>query len=276
MFSMKYVRLAGIVCLVLLMLFPSMAEARKRVKKKAGPYRVSANAALLFDESGWHKYYARNVEKRVLPASTTKVMTALLVMERLNLNALVTVSDRATKALPSKIDIKAGEKYRVRDLLFAALLNSANDEAVSGSEVNFVALMNKRARQLGAKNTLFANAHGLPSENPQYTTAQDMFFIFRAALKKEFFRKAIRIRTMTIESVGGRKIFLKSHNKAFSQKWKQGVYGKTGYTNAAKACFVGVVYKGKQALIVAVFGCPGMTRWNDLKHIIERYGKIDL
>ncbi|MBF0595569.1 MAG: D-alanyl-D-alanine carboxypeptidase [Candidatus Omnitrophica bacterium] len=280
--QMKYFRLVVVICLALLMVFPSMAEAKKKPRKKTGPYQVSAASALLYDESGWNKYYARAVDRKIFPASTTKVMTALLVLEHLDLDTVVVIGRNATTVLPSKVDLKEGEKYHVRDLLYAALLNSANDaaaalaEAVAGSQDKFVEMMNARALQLGAKNTLFANPHGLPSSSAQYSTAYDMFLIFRAALKKDFFREAIKIRTMTVESVDGRKIALKSHNKSLFKKWQQSVYGKTGYTQAAQACFIGVVNKGKQDLIVAVFGCPGSTRWDDVKYIIEHYGGVAL
>ena len=70
--------------------------------------------------------------------------------------------------------------------------------------------------------------------------------------------------------------WLRSHNKALFKGWKEGVYGKTGYTNAARACFIGHVHKGKEDLIIGVFGCPGNTRWNDIKHIVEKYGGVDL
>jgi D-alanyl-D-alanine carboxypeptidase len=262
-------------------LFPSAAEAKKRsVQRKAGYRGVSADSALLFSDNGWRKYYARDIHEKVLPASTTKVMTAIIVLERKRLDDIVTVGKNATTVLPSKIDIKVDEKYRVRDLLYAALLSSSNDaavalaESVAGSEAKFIQLMNDRARRLGAKNTLFANAHGLPSDRPQYTTAFDMYLIFREALKKQFFREAIKIKYITIHSQGDRKISLKSHNNALFKGWKKSVYGKTGYTTAAKACFIGYVDKGKELLIIAVFGCS--RRWDDVKYILEHYGGVDL
>jgi D-alanyl-D-alanine carboxypeptidase (penicillin-binding protein 5/6) len=280
---MKFFQAFGIVVLALALVFPSTAEARKKSRKRAaGPYKVSANAAILMDAAGGRVLYSRDVDQRVFPASTTKVMTALVVLKRLKLDDVVTIGQRATEVLPSKVDLKAGEKYRVRDLLFAVLLNSANDaaaalaEAAAGSQAKFVGLMNQKAAQLGARHTVFANPHGLPAATSQYTTAHDMFLIFREALKNEFFREAIRIRTMTVMSVDGRRIDLRSHNKALFKNWKQGVYGKTGYTHAAQACFIGVVEKNARSLIVAVFGCPGSTRWNDIKFIIEHYGGIDL
>ena len=168
MVSKKFLRIAALVVVVLFFFALVPADAAKKKAKKNGPYHVSAESALLFDESGWHKYYAKEINAKVLPASTTKVMTALVVLERKQLDDIVVVGPNAENVLPSKIDIKRGEKYRVRDLLYAALLNSANDasvalaESVAGSQEKFVELMNKRARQLGARNTVFANAHGLP------------------------------------------------------------------------------------------------------------------
>ena len=278
----RHLKVAGIIGLSLLVAFPSPAEARRKIRKKTGPYQVSAVSALLMNDDGRHVYYSREIEQKVFPASTTKIMTALVVLDRLNLDDVVTVSQAATEVLPSKVELKAGEKYRVRDLLFAALLNSANDaavalaEAAAGSQPKFVALMNQKADQLGARHTVFANPHGLPSKAPQYTTAYDMFLMFREALKNQFFSEAIKIRTMTVMSVDGRKIELRSHNKSLFKGWKQGVYGKTGYTRAAQACFIGVVKKDAQSLIVAVFGCAGSTRWNDVKFIIEHYGGVGL
>ncbi|MFH0754752.1 MAG: serine hydrolase, partial [Candidatus Omnitrophota bacterium] len=148
-------------CLVFLINFVTCAWAG---------YKVSAEAVLFSNSSKGVRYYGKNVHQKVLPASTVKVMTVLLALERLPLDKVVRVSSRATRVQPSKINVKPGEQYHIRDLVFAILLNSANDaavvvaEAVAGSEKEFVKLMNKRARQLGARHTKFVNAHGLPSK----------------------------------------------------------------------------------------------------------------
>ena len=263
-------------CLALLACCPPQVYA----KKKSGAYRVSAEAAIFSNSTEVIRYYGKNVHSRVLPASTVKVMTALIVLERLPLNKVVTTSAHATYPQPSKIYAKAGEKFRVKDLLYALLLKSANDasvilaEAVAGSEGKFVNLMNKKARELGAKHTRFANAHGLPSKAKQYTTPYDMYLIFRAALKYDFFRELVGTKYRTIYSLQGRKIPLKSHNKILFMDWKRKLHGKTGYTRAAKACFVGYLKKGQSICIIAVFGCT--QRWTDIKYIVERYGGIDL
>lgn len=250
-------------------------------KKKA--HEVSARAAIFSNSTKVKRLYGKNVHTKVLPASTVKVMTALLVLEKLPLNRSVGVSKNATYPQPSKIHVRPGERYKVRDLLFAILLKSANDaavvlaEAVAGTEKKFVQMMNKRARELGCKHTRFANSHGLPSAaGTQYTTAYDMYLIFRQALKHPFFTDAIKYKYKTIYSKDGRKIKLKSHNRMLFSSWKRTPYGKTGYTRKAGACFLGYIKKGGDDLIIAIFNCKSGQRWKDIKHIISKYGGISL
>ncbi len=267
------------VCCLAVVFFVSVAGDMTLVEAKSSS-SVSARAAIFSNSTKGKRYYGKNVQMKVSPASTTKVMTALLVLEKLSLDQVVTVSSRATLPQPTKLYLKAGEKFRVRDLLYALLLKSANDasvvlaEAVAGSEAEFVQLMNKRAKQLGAKNTRFQNSHGLPSKAEQYTTAYDMYLIFRQALKHPFFRSAVKQKYRTIQSLAGRTFQLKSHNKILFLDWKQKIYGKTGYTRSAQACFVGYFMKGKEVCIIAVFGCT--RRWEDIKYIVSHYGGVSL
>jgi serine-type D-Ala-D-Ala carboxypeptidase (penicillin-binding protein 5/6) len=274
----KMMRAALIVFFVLGLCFPTDADAAKK-KSRSSPY-VTARGAVLMNASSGKKLFSQNADRRVQPASTTKVMTALLVLEKLDLDEYVSVSQAATYAQPSKLNLKPGERYKVRDLLYGILLNSANDasivlaEAVAGTEWKFVQMMNARAKQLGADNTKFANSNGLPSKAAQYSTAYDMHLIFKEALKKDFFRQAITYKYRVIYSQGGRKLSLRSHNKILFKGWKRSIYGKTGYTRAARSCFVGYTQRGKDTLIVAVFGCS--KRWQDIQRIVERYGRVDL
>jgi len=263
-----------VLCLILALTpsFPLFAAKSK--------YNVTCKSVIFSDSTKVKRLYGKRVHDRVFPASTTKVMTALVVLERLRLDQYVTVSSKATQAAPTKLYFKPGERYKVRDLLYAILIKSANDasivlaEAVAGSEKKFVQLMNARAKKLGAKHTKFANSNGLPTKVIQYTTAYDMYLIFRKALKNSFFREAIKHKYKTITSKDGRAIKLKTHNKILFKDWNRKIYGKTGYTRVAKACFVGTLQKGKSTLIIAVFGCP--RRWDDIKHVVSRYGGIPL
>lgn len=271
----RAVALALIACLAC----PPQAFAAKRKSSQRTVY-PTAVSALLWDVTNNRRLYAKNIDRKVYPASTTKVMTVLLALERLPLDRYITVGRAPTRVQPTKLSLRPGEQYRVRDLLYAMLLKSANDaavvlaEAMAGSEDRFVSLMNQKAASLGARHTKFANAHGLPSSRTQYTTAQDMALIFRAALKHPFFRQAITYKHRIIYSRNGRRFFLKSHNKILFMKWKSKVFGKTGYTIQAQSCFVGYFTMGKRQYIIDVFGCR--KRWDDIKHIIEKHGKIDL
>ena len=227
--------LTAVFIVVSIALNPYAADARKRVARgvRSAP---GCKSVILVNSTKGTRLYEKNAGSKILPASTVKVMTALLVMERFPLERYVTVGARATGVQPSKVDLRPGERYKVKDLLYAVLLNSANDasivlaEAVAGSEEKFVSLMNQRARQLRAKDTKFANSHGLPSgKRGQYTTAYDMYLIFRRALKYSFFRAAIQHKYKMIYSQDGRAIALKSHNKMLFAGWEKNIYGKTGY-----------------------------------------------
>ncbi len=268
------------VLLVFLFVFMTLIPAPAMAAKRRG-YSVSARGAIFSNATQIKRYYGKNVHYRVPPASTTKVMTALLTLEKLDLDQVVTVPPEATNVQPSKIFLRPGEQFRVRDLLHAVLMNSANDasivlaKAVAGSEREFVRRMNERAKKLGARNTKFVNSHGLPARKArQYTTPYDMYLIFREAIKHDFFRSAITYKYKTITSLSGREFPLRSHNKLLFKGWKEDIYGKTGYTRAAQQCFVGYLLKGDDLCIIAVFGAT--RRWADIKHIVSRYGGVTL
>lgn len=276
---MLLLRRALVLVLVLMLACPSESFAR-RARKRAWTGLPTAVSALVWDADANRYYYAKAVDRRVFPASTTKIMTVMLALDHLSIDQYVTVSPRATNVPETKLNLRPGEQYKVSDLLYAALLKSANDaaivlaEAVAGSQAQFTAMMNDRAARIGARHTRFANAHGLPSDGQQYTTARDMALIFREAMRYPFLRQAITFKYRIIYSKDGRRFFLKSHNKSLFLGWKENIYGKTGYTQQAQSCFVGHFDKGGHDYIVAVFGCR--KRWEDIKFIVERYAKEDL
>jgi D-alanyl-D-alanine carboxypeptidase (penicillin-binding protein 5/6) len=276
---LKSFRVALIAVLTVILISPDQGMAFRHFWHK-GPYHVTANTALLWDPVTNQRYFDLGADREVFPASTTKVLTALLVLENLPLDKLVKVSQHATYVPQTKLGLRAGETYTVRDLLYGLILKSANDaavalaEAVAGSEEKFVDMMNARAKQMGALHSHFANPHGLPSPGPQYTTASDMALIFSQALKNDFFREAITFKYLVICSKEGHRCYLKSHNKTLFLNWKQHVFGKTGFTFEAQSCFVGYVPRGDNTLIIAVYGCR--KRWTDMKFILEHYGHINL
>ena len=269
----------AIVCICALLLVPAESMAAKKKSKKR--YILSARSAVLMDVTKGKRLFGKNADSKVWPASTTKVMTALLVLENLPMDKMVTVSKTATNVQPSKAGLIAGERYRVSDLLYAALMQSANDasmvlaEAVAGSQGAFVNMMNRRARQMGALHTHFENPHGLPTEARQYTSAYDMALILKAALKYPSFKEVLANKNKVIASQEGRPIALKSYNKLLWKNWKKNIFGKTGYTKKARYCFVGYFEKDNRTIIVAVFGCTKQ-RWNDIRYIVTKYAGVRL
>ncbi|MBF0478293.1 MAG: D-alanyl-D-alanine carboxypeptidase [Candidatus Omnitrophica bacterium] len=268
-----------VLCCCCLAVVSADARRHKKIRYTKIKNGVTCKAALFSDSTESLRLYGKNVETPILPASTTKLMTALLVLEKLPMDSYVTVSSYATTPQPSKINVKAGEQFLVRDLMYAILLNSANDasivlaEAVGGSEAGFVSMMNNRAAELGADQTRFANSNGLPSpRGTQYSTAYDMYLIFREAMKYPFFRQVIKTPYKQIQSKEGRIVNLKSHNKMlFDKNLDEPIQGKTGYTRSAGECFVGTVQQGDRDLILSIFNCPD--RWNDIRYLVKNYGK---
>jgi len=240
----------------------------------SGPASITAKAGILIDRQTGEVLWQRNPDLELPPASTTKVMTALLAIKSGRLNESFRVSAAAAQAPPSKIRVRPGWRLRLRDLLYAILLNSANDaaevvaEGVGGSVNAFAAQMNAQARQLGAGHSHFVNPHGLPADN-HYSTARDLTTIFSAGLRLPLFRDILETKRFVISPTSGarRKISLHSHNRLLMSDYPIRVIGKTGWTKAAKKCFVGSASVGGREVLVAVLGSRDL--WGDLKKLID-------
>ncbi|MDR7420613.1 MAG: D-alanyl-D-alanine carboxypeptidase family protein, partial [Armatimonadota bacterium] len=206
--------------------------------------QLGAGASLLMDTRTGRILYARQSHRRMAPASTTKIATALVVIERLSPDAVVTVGrTAATVRRGAWIGLRAGERWTVSDLLHAMMLRSANDaavalaEAVAGSVPRFAALMNARARRAGARSTQFVNPHGWDDPH-HYTTAYDLALIARDALRHPRFAALVRARTWVWEGPGRPRDALPNRN-AFLERYPGADGVKTGQTAAAGHTFVG-------------------------------------
>ena len=202
------------------------------------------------------------------PASTIKVMSAMYVLNHLKMNDKVKVSSRAASAPPSKINIKAGEVYTVKELLYALLLSSANDgaralaEKAGGSEAAFARKVTHMVRKWGAYRTNIATANGLPAKN-QYSTTEDLAIIFRRAMQNPEFAKIMSTKYYHIQ--GERK--LRNHDRfLFTTPLARG--GKTGYTRASKNTYVGMFQNRDKTIIVSMIGSK--KKWADLRTLIEK------
>ena len=217
------------------------------------PCRISAvetaaSAAILMDADSGRVLYERNADRKMLIASTTKILTALVAIEEGDLHDSVKVSREAAYTEGSAMYLTEGETLTLETLLYGVLLCSGNDAAVAvaqhvgGSVKGFVSLMNEKARELGMEHSSFANPNGLDDEQ-HYSTARDMAKLARAALENETLMRIASTRSVTI---GGRT--MTNHNKLLH--YVDGCLGlKTGYTKAAGRTLVSCAEKNGQRLI---------------------------
>lgn len=239
------------------------------------PAELSAKAAIAVDHRTGAVLYAQNPDLPLPPASTTKVLTAYVVVRDGGLDRVLPVSRNASLAEPSKIWLQPGWRMSALDLLYAILLNSANDasvviaEGLSGSVAAFAREMNEAAIELGATRSQFVNPNGLPDPE-HYATARDLAGIMRGALRYPIIRQVLSTQSTVIHPVNRpqRRIHLRSHNRLLG--WKEGVQviGKTGYTRAAKKCFVGAASNGDREVIIAVLGARDL--WGDVQRLVRR------
>lgn len=229
---------------------------------------VCAKSAILMDAKTGRVLYEKAADEKSLVASTTKIMTGLLVCERGNLDEALAVPQQAVGVEGSSMYLKAGERVTVRDLLYGMMLRSGNDAAtalalhLSGSIPAFAAQMNLRAQQLGLTGTHFENPHGLDSEQ-NYSTARDLARLACAALENETFCQIVSTKTVC---AAGRS--LTNHNKLL---WRyDGAIGvKTGYTMAAGRILVSAAQRDGRTLIAVTIADPD--DWRDHARLLD-YG----
>ncbi len=245
---------------------------------------VSAKSAVLAEGESGTVIWSKNGSERLPMASTTKVMTALCVLENYpDISKTVTVDKSACGVEGSSVYLKAGEKLTMEQLLQALLLESANDAAVaiaveiSGSVDNFADLMNETAAELGMKDSHFTNPHGLDHED-HYTTAEDMAKLAAAALKNEDFAKIVSTYKTTIPMNGdeGTRLLL-NHNKML--KYYDGAIGvKTGFTKRSGRCLVSAAERNGVTMIAVTLCAPD--DWNDHREMLDygfsMYKRLDI
>ncbi len=218
---------------------------------------VPAKAAVVMDSFGT-VLYAKYPKARLAPASTVKLVTAMVVIDLLKAGDIVRISEKAARVRTIPPKLQPDDEFAVIDLLNIALMKSVNQaavalaEAAAGSEEAFVVLMNQKAREIGAADTLFANASGLP-KGKQYSTANDLALIMKAALSYPLIREILATKACMVRTASGREIFLENSNHLL---WEEQavIIGKTGYTGNARHCFVGAMDTGNGMIITAVLG----------------------
>jgi D-alanyl-D-alanine carboxypeptidase (penicillin-binding protein 5/6) len=231
--------------------------------------QVSSKSFMVMDAATGATICAKAPDSPRQPASTIKIVTAMIALKSLGQNDVIHVSRRAADMPSSKIYLSPDQRYQANDMINAVLLASANDasvalaENIAGSEEKFAALMTLSARLWGAKNTVCRTASGLTAEGQQ-STARDLANLFRFAMQDTEFSR--RMHERKIDTSYGKTLV--NHNKAL---WRVdgAVGGKTGYTIAARQTYVGQFTRGGDSIVVAIMGSESM--WSDLNRLVD-YG----
>ena len=220
----------------------------------ADEVNLNSEAAILVEVSTGRIIYEKNSTKKLYPASTTKILTAILVLENCELDELVTVIETALNNIPSgyvTCNLQIGEQLSVKDLLYALMIPSANDAAyvlaehVAGSVDNFSTMMNDKARELGCKTTHFVNPNGIHDDS-HYSTAYDLYLMAKYAMENETFRTIVSTTEYTLpatEKYPSDDRVLKTTNELLNENsrnyyYKNAIGIKTGYTSKAGNCLV--------------------------------------
>ena len=219
---------------------------------------LNTRSCIVLDRLSKTVLYGKNEYNKVKMASTTKIMTATIIIENCNLEETVEISKKAANTGGSKLGLKTGDKITIKDLLYGLMLRSGNDAAVAlaetcaGSIVDFSNLMNKKANELGLVNTHFESPHGLDSDG-HYTTAYELALLSDYALKNKTFLQIVGTSNYTI-TINGYPKSLTNTNELLGNL--NGVYGiKTGFTNGANRCLVTACKRNDMDIICVVLGC---------------------
>ena len=218
---------------------------------------INSRSCIIYDRNSHMVLYGKNETKQVKMASTTKIMTSLIIIEKCNLSETIEISKKAAGTGGSRLGLKTGDKITIKDLLYGLMLCSGNDAAVALAEYaggdiqGFAELMNNKAHELGLTNTHYESPHGLDSDG-HYTTAYELAVLTDYALKNETFASIVGTKNYTV-TINGYPKNLSNTNELLG--YLNGVYGvKTGFTNGANRCLVTACKRNNMDIICVVLG----------------------
>ena len=218
---------------------------------------INSRCCIVYDRNSHMVLYGKNETKQVKMASTTKIMTSLIIIENCSLSETIEISQKAAGTGGSRLGLKTGDKITIKDLLYGLMLCSGNDAAVALAEYaggdiqGFAELMNNKALELGLTNTHYESPHGLDSDG-HYTTAYELAVLSDYALKNETFSKIVGTKNYTV-TINGYPKNLSNTNELLG--YLNGVYGvKTGFTNGANRCLVTACKRNDMDIICVVLG----------------------
>ena len=263
------------ITLVLLTLLLSLMPLRTAAAQSGVP-EIVGGAAILVDCFNGQILYEKEAYKRMYPASTTKILTAIIALENNKLSETVKVPREACLVGGSSIGLQEGELISLRDLVYALLLNSGNDAAtaiavhVGGSVSGFVDMMNQKAIELRAFSSNFKNPHGLSDED-HYTTAYDLYLIADYAMKNPLFREIVATETSEMQRTHPEAQVKLANSNKLLRKYDEVIGIKTGYTDMAGQCLVSAAAKQERELIAVVLASDGQLVYDDSMNLLN-YG----
>ena len=245
---------------------------------------LTSTAAILMEQDTKRILYGKNERDRVKIASTTKILTAIVAIENKSLDEKVIISKKAATTGGSTVGLKAGSEVSLKSLMYGMLLKSGNDcavaiaEHVGGDIQNFALMMNKKAYEIGAKDTHATNPHGLDTED-NYSTAYDLALITCYAKTNETLSKILKTESITMPFGSSSKYLANTNRLLFTYEYCDG--GKTGFTNGANRCLVATAKKDDLKVVAVILGANTTDiRFSEakelLKYGIENYKMTDI
>lgn len=246
------------------------------------PAELYALSAVLMDGESGRVLYEKDGERPLANASTTKVLTCIVALENSSGDDYVQVPQNAASQPEVKLGLQKGEQYYLEDLLYSLMLKSHNDTAVAiaehcgGSVEGFARMLNRKAKQIGCKDTYFITPNGLDAEDENgkhHTTAKDLALIMRYAIKNETFLHIAQTRDYTFSEITGKRTFSVHNANAFLDMRDGVLAGKTGYTSQAGYCYVCAWEKEGKTFIVSLLGCGWPNhktyKWSDTEKLLD-------
>lgn len=252
------------------------------------PKELYAQSAVLMDADSGRILFEKNGDQRRAMASTTKIMTCILALERGDLEGEVVASENAAKQPKVHLGVEKGETFRLRDLLYSLMLESHNDSAVmiaekvGGSVEKFAKMMNEKAKEIGCINTYFITPNGLDAKDDtgkHSTTAGElakiMSYCITQSPKKEEFLAITGQKSYQFTNMEKTRTYIYHNHNAFLEMMEGAISGKTGFTGEAGYCYVGALRRNDRTFVVALLGCGWPNnktyKWSDTKKLMQ-YG----
>ena len=260
---------------------PQMVDMTPAIEEPSELYALSA---VLMDGDSGRVLYEKDGKTPLANASTTKVLTCIVALESSPGDDYVQISQNAASQPEVKLGLQKGEQYYLEDLLYSLMLKSHNDTAVAiaehcgGTVEGFARMLNRKAKQIGCKDTYFITPNGLDAQDENgkhHTTAEDLALIMRYAIKNKTFLHISQTRDYTFSEITGKRTFSVHNANALLDMMDGVLAGKTGYTSQAGYCYVCAWEEGGKTFVVSLLGCGWPNhktyKWSDTKKLLS-YG----